>query len=83
MTESTLLIERQGSVALITLNDPATRNALSPDLVAALTTFLAGAKADDGLGCIVLTGVGEGFCSGGNVKAMLRGTEPMILRGLW
>ena len=78
MTESKLLIERQGPVALLTLNDAATRNSLSPDLVAALTAFLAGANADEGLSCIVLTGAGEGFCSGGNVKEMLRGTEPMF-----
>ena len=78
MTESKLLIERQGSVALITLNDAATRNSLSPDLVSALTAFLSGANADTGLGCIVLTGAGEGFCSGGNIKEMVRGVEPMF-----
>lgn len=78
MAESTLLIERQGPIALVTLNDAATRNALSPSLVAALTTFLADANADEGLGCIVLTGAGDGFCSGGNVKEMLRGVEPMF-----
>jgi enoyl-CoA hydratase/carnithine racemase len=78
MTESTLLIERHGSVALLTLNDAATRNSLSPDLVAALTAFLAGANADVELTCIVLTGAGEGFCSGGNIKAMRRGVEPMF-----
>ena len=78
MTDSILLIERHGPVALLTLNDPATRNALSPDLVSALTTFVAGANADTGLSCIVLTGAGEGFCSGGNIKEMLRGVEPMF-----
>ena len=78
MTEPKLLIERHGSIALLTLNDAATRNSLSPDLVSALTTFLAGANADEGLACIVLTGAGEGFCSGGNVKEMLRGIEPMF-----
>jgi len=78
MTESTLLIERHESIALLTLNDAATRNSLSPDLVSALTAFLAGADADPALSCIVLTGAGEGFCSGGNVKEMLRGAEPMF-----
>ena len=78
MTEPKLLIERQGPIALLTLNDAPTRNSLSPDLVSALATFLASANADAGLGCIVLTGAGDGFCSGGNVKEMLRGTEPMF-----
>jgi enoyl-CoA hydratase/carnithine racemase len=78
MTDSTLLIERHGSVAVLTLNDAATRNSLSPELVRTLATFLAAANADQGLSCIVLTGAGEGFCSGGNVKEMLRGIEPMF-----
>src|SRR3970040_2181643 len=78
MTESKLQIERQGSVGLNTLNDAAAPSALSPDLVTALTTFLAGANADEGLGCIVLTGAGPGFCSGGNVKEMLRRVAPMF-----
>jgi len=78
MTEPKLLIERHGPIALITLNDAATRNALSPDLVDALTRFLAGANGDEGLACIVLTGAGEGFCSGGNVKDMQRGADPMF-----
>ena len=77
-TESALSIERHGSIALITLNDPATRNALSPNLVTALVGFLEGANADDGLACIVLAGAGEGFCSGGNIKDMLQGTDPMF-----
>jgi len=77
MTEPQLLIERQGSIALITLNDPATRNSLTPAMVGELTTFLASANADDGLACLVLTGAGAGFCSGGNVKDMLHGTDPM------
>lgn len=78
MSEPTLLMERHGSIALVTLNDPSTRNALSLDLVGELTRFFGSANADDGLACIVLTGAGDGFCSGGNVKEMLRGVEPMF-----
>ena len=70
-------IERFGSVALVTLNDPGTRNALTPGVVGALVNFLSGANADETLGCIVLTGAGDGFCSGGNVKDMLSGNDPM------
>lgn len=72
-----VLIERFGSVALVTLNDPGTRNALTPGVVGALVDFLSGANADETLGCIVLTGAGDGFCSGGNVKDMLSGNDPM------
>jgi enoyl-CoA hydratase/carnithine racemase len=73
-----VLIERQGSVALVTLNDASSRNALSPPLVTELTAFLNAANADQTLGCIVLTGAGGGFCSGGNIKEMYEATDPMF-----
>lgn len=78
MAGEKILIERQGGVALVTMNDPATRNALSPPLVSELGTFLAQANADASLACIVLRGAGDGFCSGGNVKDMLSGEDPMF-----
>lgn len=74
---TSVLVERRGSIALVTLNEPERRNALSPAIVDALTAFLATANADSSLGCIVLTGAGKGFCSGGNVKDMREGTDPM------
>ena len=76
--EAKVLIERQGAVALVTLNDPATRNALSPQVVSELCAFLGGANADQTLGCIVLAAAGDGFCSGGNIKDMRDGTDPMF-----
>jgi enoyl-CoA hydratase/carnithine racemase len=78
MADSKVRIERQGAVAVVTLNDPATRNALSPAIVQELSGFFAGANADDTLGCIVLAAAGEGFCSGGNVKAMHNRSDPMF-----
>jgi enoyl-CoA hydratase/carnithine racemase len=75
--QKSVLIERQGRVALVTLNEPDHRNALSVALVHELCTFLAGANADSSLSCIVLTGAGKGFCSGGNVKDMRDGNDPM------
>ena len=78
MTDSKVLIERQGPVAVVTLNDPATRNALSPPVVRELSAFFGEANADDTLGCIVLAAAGDGFCSGGNIKDMRDGTDPMF-----
>ena len=77
MADDKLLIERYGSVALLCLNDPASRYPLTPGLVAAFCEFLAGANADKSLHCIVLTGMGKGFCTGGNIKDMRDGTDPM------
>jgi enoyl-CoA hydratase/carnithine racemase len=46
-------------------------------VVAQLCAFIAGANADASLSCIVLTGTGKGFCSGGNVKDMRDANDPM------
>lgn len=71
-------IERQGAIAILTLNRPETRNALSGDVIDALVGFLGAANADAALGCIVLTGAGDAFSSGGNVKEMKSGEHPMF-----
>jgi 2-(1,2-epoxy-1,2-dihydrophenyl)acetyl-CoA isomerase len=78
MSDTKIVVERQGAVALVTLNDPATRNSLSAPLVRELTDFIAQADQDQTLGCIVIAAAGEGFCSGGNVKDMLEGKDPMF-----
>lgn len=72
-----LLVERRGSIAIATLNLPQTRNALSDALISGLLAFLRGANGDESLSCIVLTGAGDGFCSGGNVKEMVDRSHPM------
>jgi len=62
-----LLLERFGEAALVTLNRPEKRNALSIELrmeVAGAFTELA---ADDGVACVVLTGAGPAFCAGMDV----------------
>ena len=61
---SLLLLERVDRVAVITLNRPEKRNALSIDLrfeAAAAFNELGG---DEGVDCVVLTGAGPAFCSG-------------------
>lgn len=73
-----ILVQRHGAIAVVTLNAPETRNALTPDLVGALCDFIGCANDDASLSCIVLTGAGKGFCSGGNIKDMRDGTDPMF-----
>ncbi len=68
-----VLTERDGRVIRITLNRPDTRNALSADVVTALVAALESANDDPTLSCVVLSGAGRGFSSGGNlaeIKAM-------------
>ena len=60
-----LLAEVIDGVALITLNRPEARNAMSGPMNQALQKTLADAEVDPDIKCIVLTGAGKGFCAGG------------------
>jgi 2-(1,2-epoxy-1,2-dihydrophenyl)acetyl-CoA isomerase len=55
-------------VATLTLNRPKYRNALSPELVAALIAQIRRIDADPQLKCIVIQGEGENFSAGGDIK---------------
>jgi 2-(1,2-epoxy-1,2-dihydrophenyl)acetyl-CoA isomerase len=57
-------------VAVLTMNRPERRNALSPEMLSAMARVLADVEVDDEVGCVVLTGAGKGFCAGGDVKSM-------------
>jgi enoyl-CoA hydratase/carnithine racemase len=57
-----------GRIATITLNRPETRNALSEEVIGALVAALEVADGDPEVDCVILTGAGPGFCSGGNIK---------------
>lgn len=59
-----VLLERDGAVAVLTLNNPAQRNPLSLDLLREFNLALSDAMADPAVRAIVLTGAGKGFCSG-------------------
>lgn len=59
-----LSIERRGAVALVTLERPEKRNALSIELRLELADAFGRLSEDDAVGCVVLTGAGSAFCSG-------------------
>lgn len=69
MNES-VTYEQDGSIVTLTLNEPATRNAVSPAITEALVEYTRRINQDLTVGCVILTGAGEGFSSGGNVKEM-------------
>ena len=70
MAYETILTETRGRVGLITLNRPQALNALNDQLIADLNTALDGYEADDGIGCIVLTGSEKAFAAGADIKEM-------------
>lgn len=76
MTE--LIEERRGRVLVLTISDPATRNALGPAVYEKGAESLHRAAADPGIGAVVLTGAGGAFSSGGNLNrlAALRDGPP-------
>lgn len=67
---SQLLCTVRDGVAVLTLNRPEARNALSAELSPALRRMIAHCGADDGVRAILLTGAGKAFCAGGDVKNM-------------
>lgn len=71
MTTDPILFELRGHVALLTLNRPDTRNALSgEDMFAAFEQLFERLNGDLAIRAAVLTGAGSAFCSGGNVAEM-------------
>ncbi len=67
---SELLTERQGAALILTLSDPATRNSLSHQAIAAGIEALNVAESDPGVRSVVLRGDGAHFCSGGNLAGL-------------
>src|SRR5688500_15657877 len=50
------------------MNRPEIRNALNAELTQALLDGLRAADTDDSVGCVVLTGAGQGFCAGADLS---------------
>lgn len=65
-----LLCSIRDGVALITLNRPEARNAMSPALTEALRNQIKARGDDPNVGALLITGAGTAFCSGGDVKGM-------------
>ena len=61
---SEVLFEKEGGVALVTLNRPDRLNAISGRMLAQLSETLIACDRDPDVRAIVLTGAGRGFCSG-------------------
>ena len=86
MSES-VTYQQDGGVVTLTLNEPETRNALSPEIVDALVAHCARINQDMSVCSVIVTGAGESFSSGGNVKEMrdrtglFGGTPAEIRRG--
>jgi len=77
---------RDGAVGILTLDEPATLNAMTPDLLGGLAVAVSDLAADPAIRALILTGAGRGFCSGQNLKAFdLLGNDIVagVMRHYW
>ncbi len=70
MSQTDLRYERKGSVALITLDRPEARNAWSEAMLASMLDALDRAEADAAVRALIITGAGQAFSAGGDLRAM-------------
>ena len=68
MKFETILYEVKDEILTITLNRPDRRNAWTLQMLNDLLTAFDHADADDGIGAIVITGAGRGFCAGADLS---------------
>lgn len=72
MTEQVLQRSDKGSIATLTLNAPASLNALSDAMLAALKAEFGAVGADPHIRVVILKGAGKAFCAGHDLKEMQR-----------
>jgi enoyl-CoA hydratase len=65
-----LLFERRGSTAVVTMNRPEAKNALSLPMLVGMADAWQEIDTNDDIRCAVLTGAGGTFCSGMDLKSM-------------
>jgi enoyl-CoA hydratase len=70
MAYNTILVDTQGPVGIVTLNRPKAMNALNGEIVREIGAALDDFEADDGIGCVVLTGSEKAFAAGADIKEM-------------
>ena len=65
-----IIVESKGAVGIITLNRPKMLNALSFGVFREIAAAVDDLEADDGIGCILLTGGEKAFAAGADIKEM-------------
>ncbi|HEV7210641.1 MAG TPA: enoyl-CoA hydratase/isomerase family protein [Blastococcus sp.] len=71
-----LPVTRDGDVAVLTIDRPAKRNAMTAAMWAALPGVLAGLADDAAVRVLVVTGAGPSFCAGADISDLLSGPDP-------
>ena len=66
-----VLVEKSGHVALVRLNRPEARNAISPEMAVALADLWQELRDDASVRVIVVTGTGSAFCAGADLGKLI------------
>ncbi|HEX6633923.1 MAG TPA: enoyl-CoA hydratase/isomerase family protein [Usitatibacter sp.] len=83
MAEGDVLVERRGRVMRVTLNRPDKHNPLSRAVLARLRTIFEGARDEEAIACVVLTGAGERyFAAGGDLRDLAAVREERDVRAM-
>jgi enoyl-CoA hydratase len=80
MTYNTILVEQRQRVGIITLHRPQALNALNSELVSEVNAAMAAYEADEGIGCVILTGSDRAFAAGADIKMMSDRTFADVMR---
>ncbi len=72
---STVLVEIKDQIAWVTMNRPEKRNAISPTMANEMLAAIEALAIDDRCGVLVLTGAGDSFSSGMDLKEYFRETD--------
>ncbi len=75
MSDLAVLIDRRPPLLHVTINRPARRNAVDGETAALLADAFRAFEADDELKVAILSGAGEHFCAGADLKALADGDE--------
>ena len=75
MAYKTILVESRDQVTTITLNRPQAKNAMNPQMHFDMCDALAAVERDDDCRVLVITGAGDSFCAGMDVKEYFYDTE--------
>jgi enoyl-CoA hydratase len=70
-----VLVQVEDRVAVITINDPDRRNAVTAEISGALRAAVDGAEANPEVHAVIVTGAGKAFCAGANLTALGEAAE--------
>jgi len=76
---NTILVQREGSIAIVQLNRPDVLNALNEELMGELLEALRTLDDDDAVRCIVLTGNEKAFAAGADIKETFVTATPVTM----